>query len=250
MQPSYKSCLCIVILFSSLFTNIKGQSANDTIKNKPDCRNLSGFLLKDQTVPLVLISSGLIIESANIKKEIQGWFPGTDTKVENYLQYTPIGILYISDIAGSRHRNNAFNQTKLLVISELTTGLLVHAIKNITNVTRPNGGTHSFPSGHTTQAFTAATVLYRECIGYDPALAYSGYLFSTATGVLRITNNRHWISDVLVGAGVGIIVTNLVYCIDPFKNWDPFKLNRKAEIIPDIDINSGIYCLSVRISMK
>ena len=61
-------------------------------------------------------------------------------------------------------------------------------------------------------------------------LAYSGYLFATTTGVFRVLNNKHWVGDVLVGAGIGILVTDLVYRFEPLKNWNPFK-NKKTKVI-------------------
>ena len=236
-------CLLISILFLS--SGIYGQTVASEITDKA-CRNDSvSFRFKDQVLPVSLIAGGLVIEAANVKKDIQSFFPRTNTRADDYIRYVPVGLLYGSDILGRRHRNNAFNQTKLLLISELTTAILTQALKKITNVTRPNGGNLSFPSGHTSEAFTFATVLYKESVDYDPVLGYSGYLFSTATGVLRITNNRHWASDVLVGAGLGIIVTNLVYYINPFKKWDPLKLNKRAQITTCIDPGPGACSLSV-----
>lgn len=245
----FKTCFCLVII-STLFLNSSGQPVETGLREKSCTSDSSHFWLRNQLVPLGLISGGIIIEAVYVKKDIQGWFPRTNTKADDYLRYVPIGMLYISDVLGSKHRNNVFNQTKFLLISELATGFLTQAIKEITNITRPNGGYLAFPSGHTSEAFSAATVFYNETIDYDPVLAYSGYLFSTATGVLRITNNRHWISDVLAGAGLGILITNLVYYLEPLKSWDPFKFGDKAEIIPSIDINSGIYCVSVRVLLK
>jgi len=59
-----------------------------------------------------------------------------------------------------------------------------------------------------------ATVLYLEYRDDAPWLAWSGYLFASATGMLRIMNNAHWVSDVLAGAGTGILITHLVYYLD------------------------------------
>ncbi len=92
--------------------------------------------------------------------------------------------------------------------------------------------------------------MFNETKDYCLPLAYSGYLFSTATALLRITNNKHWISDVLAGAGIGILVINIVYYIEPLKNWDPLKLNGKTQIIPGIDISSDNYLVSVRILLN
>ena len=247
MVSYYKSCFCLLFSILFLSAEIYSQTAPSGDTDKV-CRNDSvHFRFKDQAVPVALIAGGLIIEAANVKKDIQSFFPRTNTRADDYLRYVPVGLLYGSDIIRTRHRNNVFNQTKLLLISELTTAILTQTIKKLTNITRPNGGNLSFPSGHTSEAFTFATVLYKETIDYDPVLAYSGYLFSSATGVLRITNNRHWASDVLVGAGLGIIVTNLVYYINPFRNWDPLKLNDKTQITPCIDPGSGTCGVSVNV---
>jgi len=210
----------------------------------------SDFRLKNQVVPISLISGGLLIEALGCKQEMQEWFPSTNTDVDDYIQYAPIAILYTSDLLGAKHRNSVFNQTKYLIISELATSLITISLKRLTHSTRPNGDPFAFPSGHTSQAFTGATVLFHETKDYCLPLAYSGYLFSTATGILRVTNNKHWVSDVLVGAGIGILVTNLVYYFEPLKNWDPFKLNDKAVIVPEIDLYSSTYLVSVSILLK
>ncbi len=75
-----------------------------------------------------------------------------------------------------------------------------------------------------------ATVLFHEFKNTKPVLAYSGFVFASATGVLRVLNNEHWTSDVIVGAGIGIVITDLVYRFEPLKNWNSFK-NRKISTI-------------------
>jgi len=242
--------IAIIILFYTPIYHSFGKIVNEKYDNKIADHDSSDFRLKNQLVPIGLISGGLLIEALDCKQEMQDWFPKTNTNVDDYIQYAPIAILYTSDLLGVKHRNNAFNQTKYLIISELATSIIINSLKRITHSTRPNGEPFSFPSGHTSQSFTGATVLYHETKDYCLPLAYSGYLFSTATAVLRVTNNKHWVSDVLVGAGIGILVTNLVYYIEPLKNWDPFKLNGKAVIVPEIDINSNTYLISVSILLK
>jgi hypothetical protein len=238
-----------LFLFQFIFYISPGQiSHNDSLKLKDhDSSLVSG---RRQILPAILITGGVLIESVNIKKQIQGWFPRTGTAIDDYLRGVPVSELYLYDIFSNRHRNNVFNQTKYLIISRLATRYITQAIKRISNETRPNGGTLSFPSGHTSEAFTSATVLFRETIDFNPYIAYSGYVFATATGVLRITNNKHWISDVLAGAGIGMLVTNLVYYIEPFKKIDPFRLTKKAQIVPDIDPVSGLFCIRLYIDLN
>ena len=62
----------------------------------------------------------------------------------------------------------------------------------------------SFPSGHTTVAFAAATVFASEYKNKPivPVIAYSA---ATLIGLSRITENKHWTTDVLVGAAVGYL---------------------------------------------
>jgi membrane-associated phospholipid phosphatase len=209
------------------------------------------FRLKEQIVPGVLIISGLALSGQDTKEKLQDLFPRTDTRIDNWLQWAPDAIMYTADIFTDKHKNNVFNQTKYAIFSQLSTAAIVQILKKATHVTRPNGGTLSFPSGHTSNAFAGATVLFREYRDYNKVIAYSGYLFSTATGVLRVTNNRHWVPDVLVGAGIGMVVTNLIYYFEPLKNWDPFRLSKKDKVvlIPEIDPDNNSYCLTVRIKL-
>jgi hypothetical protein len=215
---------------------------------RPEKKN---FRLKEQIVPGILIISGLALSGQDTKEKLQDLFPRTDTRVDNWLQWAPDAIMYTADIFTDKHRNNIFNQTKYMFFSQVSTSVIVQILKKATHVTRPNGGSLSFPSGHTSNVFAGATVLFREYRDYNKAIAYSGYLFSTATGVLRITNNRHWVPDVLVGAGIGMIVTNLIYYFEPLKNWDPFRLSKKQKIvmIPEINPDNNSYCLTVRIKI-
>jgi membrane-associated phospholipid phosphatase len=242
-----RSGLLVVFIFLLLASEDNKLKGQDTIPVNP----APSFRLQDQILPSFLILSGLILLPPEIKQNLQDAIPRTDTEIDNYLQWAPIGIMYTADIFTRNHKNNLFNQTKYLTISLLATSGITQLLKVLTHVTRPNGGTHSFPSGHTSNAFTSATVLFHEYRDYNLLVASSGYLFSTATGALRVTNNAHWVPDVLVGAGIGIIVTNLVYYIEPFKNWDPLGLSKKENvaIIPGIDSRNNSYTLSVRINM-
>lgn len=196
-------------------------------------------------MPAGLIISSLVVEFSGIKERWQEAIPDTHTDIEDYLQYTPIAILYGADVAGVKHKNPVFTQTKYLIIAELTTSLLTQILKQVTGVTRPNGGDLSYPSGHTSQAFSCASVLFNEFNETNKPVAWSGYMFAAATGALRVTNNKHWVPDVLAGAGLAIIVTNLVYYFHPLRNWDPFHPGKSTSVIPGINPDTGVYSLSV-----
>jgi hypothetical protein len=194
--------------------------------------------LKQSIVPFSLITTGLIINYShgsigkeNLQKNIQNSFPDFKTNVDDFLLFVPALTMYTADLFKVKSKNDAFTQTKYLVIAGLTNNLITVGLKNITKEERPDGSDNdSFPSGHTSNAFVMATVLHHEFIDSNAWLAYSGYLFAATTGVFRVLNNKHWVGDVLVGAGIGILVTDLVYRFEPLKNWNPFK-NKKTKVI-------------------
>ena len=46
-----------------------------------------------------------------------------------------------------------------------------------------------------------------------PILSCAGYLGATATGVIRIYKNRHWLRDIVAGAAIGILSAKLAYLL-------------------------------------
>jgi membrane-associated phospholipid phosphatase len=67
----------------------------------------------------------------------------------------------------------------------------------------------SFPSGHTTVAFAAATVFAME-YKHKPLVPVLAYSAATLIGISRITENEHWATDVFVGAALGYLSGRLV----------------------------------------
>lgn len=188
--------------------------------------------LSQQVLPLSLITVGALMNIGEFKYNIQENMPSTDTDLDDWFQYVPIGQMYLADIAGGESVNSWFDQSKYLLVSEIIMEVTVRSLKAITDVTRPDGSPHSYPSGHTTQAFVSATLLWKEYHDSAPLYALSGYGFAIATGVLRMTNNRHWLPDVVTGAGLGILIVNFVYLVEPFKGWQPFGNKSEIDIYP------------------
>lgn len=95
--------------------------------------------------------------------------------------------------------SDEFNYATSAIIAN---GLCTYGIKFITGRMRPDGANRrSFPSGHTSSSFLAATIaddLYGSKIGV-PA-----YLLAGLTGLSRIHDNKHYLSDVIFGASLGI----------------------------------------------
>ena len=236
----------VIVFFTFPILGISQIDTTTVATSKPE-----KTFLKQSIVPLSLIGAGLIVNYShgtfgkeNLQENIQSRHPDFSTNADDYLLFVPAVMMYAADIFKVPSKNDVFTQTKYLLISAVASNIIVFSMKNITNEERPDGSSYdSFPSGHTTNAFVMATVLFHEFKETKPVLAYSGFAFATATGVLRVLNNAHWVSDVLVGAGIGIIITDLVYRIEPLKNWNPFKnKNINAIISPSyLDNKFGLY---------
>jgi membrane-associated phospholipid phosphatase len=94
-----------------------------------------------------------------------------------------------------------------LVRAQLLAQGTTQAIKFAVGRTRPDGSSHSFPSGHTSTMFATATVLQRH-FGWSvgaPAYAAAAYV---AAG--RIQSKRHYLSDVAFGAALGVVAGRTV----------------------------------------
>ncbi len=122
---------------------------------------------------------------------------------------------------------------------------LVNGIKYTASEERPDGSTsNSFPSGHTATAFMAATILHKE-YGLTRSLWYSvgGYTVATGIAAFRVMNNRHWVSDVLTGAGIGILSTELGYALSDLIFKDKYTLRREMENLNDVSEHPSFFSL-------
>jgi len=232
----------ILTLSIFCFTAVFSQSENTTKRYSKinwltyDLNSSKKTLWKKTLIPLTLGITSLCINQLPLKQNIQNSirtpFNGYTTLLDDYIQYVPIGIMYSADGFKSKAEHSVWNQTKYLFLSELTAGSIIQILKYSLKIERPDqSAKNAFPSGHTGQAFVAAQVLHNEFKNTLPLLAYSGYIFAVSTGTVRIVNNKHWLPDVLLGAGIGMLITNIIYHYEPFKNWNPFKKNKSDVIL-------------------
>ncbi|RFS19134.1 phosphatase PAP2 family protein [Chitinophaga silvatica] len=167
-----------------------------------------------------------------VNSHTKGWFKeipnNTDfrprTKIDNYLQYAPVVAVYALNMAGIKGKHNLRDRTILLGLSALITTGTVIGVKNLSNEQRPNQQDYlSFPSGHTATAFAAAEFMWQEYKDESPWIGMTGYIAAATTGALRMYNNKHWLSDVVAGAGFGILSTKAAYWAYPWIQRKLFK---------------------------
>lgn len=135
------------------------------------------------------------------------------TGIDDYTQYFGPALTVGLKLGGYEGRSD---WPRLLASAAMSYGLmaaLVNGIKYTAKEMRPDGSqANSWPSGHTATSFVGATLLHKEYgLTRSPWFSVAGYGVATATGVMRVLNNRHWVSDVMSGAGIGILSTELGY---------------------------------------
>jgi membrane-associated phospholipid phosphatase len=137
------------------------------------------------------------------------------TGIDDYTQFFGPAMVVGLKLGGYEGRSD---WPRLLASAAMSYGIMagfVNGIKYTAKEMRPDGSTaNSWPSGHTATAFVGASLLHKEYgLTRSPWWSVAGYGVATATGVMRVLNNRHWISDVMSGAGIGIMSTELGYAL-------------------------------------
>ena len=149
-------------------------------------------------------------------KIYQNSFASFSTRADDYLQYSPTLLNLGFNLAGLE--GNDTNEGNRVGIFVLGTGMYVLAVQGLKyaiNEYRPNGSEHGFPSGHSATAFFGATLLAKEYGEDYPIIAIAGYTLAGSTAFLRMANNEHWATDVLMGAAVGMGTAELATWLYP-----------------------------------
>lgn len=149
--------------------------------------------------------------------EIAKTNPNFHTKAESYFQFAPIAMVYGLNLIGVEGKNRFIDRTALLGLSGGILGITGYITKYTTHRLRPNQSDYlSFPSGHTSIAFMGAEFLAQEYSDKSPVYTIIGYTFAATTGIFRMYNRDHWFSDVVAGAGFGILSTKAAYLVYPY----------------------------------
>ncbi len=221
-KKRYLKPVIIYLILCSVFSSEIFARKQDSLRNYSSG---TPFTYRQLIVPVLCIGVGTLSLKQNWtgmpNQKIRSVLsrPGVPVRIDDYLQYMPVVLSYGLNALGVKSKNNLLDRTILLASSYLIMSVSVTAIKRVAGIRRPDVAVfNSFPSGHAATAFMGAEFLRMEYKDTNPWIGFAGYSMAILTGVLRIYNDRHWTTDVLAGAGIGILSTRISYWIFTDKN--------------------------------
>jgi len=127
---------------------------------------------------------------------------------------------------------------EVMMEAEALNGIYTTAFKAMVGRERPDGnGNESFPSGHTSDSFCFAAVIDDQFGHYWAIPAYSLALLTAAA---RMDGNRHYLSDVVMGAGLGMIVG---YSVS--RNHDDWPYEKRRRVTEKKSEVSRVYIVPI-----
>lgn len=215
--------ISVLLLFS--FTVFAQAEKDSTLVVHPTKDSIQlKFSPKQLILPAVLMTYGIVaIESdylklinVELRDELR---ESIDEKItiDDFSQYAPMASVYVLNNIGIEGKNNLKDRSIIMATSYALMAGTTLGLKSWTKIERPDGSSNnSFPSGHTATAFAGAEFLWQEYKDVNIWYGISGYAVATGTGLFRIYNGRHWLSDVAMGAGIGILSTKAAYWMYPY----------------------------------
>lgn len=166
-------------------------------------------------LPIGLLATSILYNDNYLDKSIKktGTIVQPALSSANILQFSPMGIMYMLKAVGVEGRSDWPRMITADIGAVAIMNLIARPTKYIIKRERPDGRAYnSYPSGHTATAFMCAQMLQKEYgETVSPWIGVGGYGIAATTGIFRVIANRHWCSDVMGGAAIGIFSTELAY---------------------------------------
>lgn len=170
----------------------------------------------------------------DVRTKMADWRGNCRFHADDYIQYLPLAAHLGLDFAGVESKHNFKERIAVSATSILAVTAMVRGVKALSKEKRPDASTrNSFPSGHTATAFMGAELVRME---YGNAYGAGAYAIATGVAFLRVYNDRHWVNDVIAGAGFGILGARIGYWLLPL-NRKIFKLDgqKHVSVLPTYD---------------
>lgn len=241
-----KKCLCLIVsvLLASMnhFANCRELNVDTCYHSDSVADDSYKFQFKQLILPATLVTVGSIgvCNSAftrlntMVRDEITDLRGNYYFRVDDYMQYLPVASYLGLGAVGVECRNSFKVRLMVGATAYLAMGIMVNTTKYLVKEKRPNSNArNSFPSGHTATVFMGAELIRQE---YGTSFSVGAYVVAAGVGFLRIYNDRHWLNDVIAGAGIGILSARIGYWMLPlYQKWFQWNKSMKMLIVPKFD---------------
>jgi membrane-associated phospholipid phosphatase len=188
-------------------------------------------------LPVGMLATSILFDDYLLDKRIvkTGGINSPAMWSANILQLSPGILLYALKATGLESRSD----WPRMITADIASGAILLSIVQAAKYTfkreRPDGRAfNSYPSGHTATAFMFAQMLHKEYgETVSPWISVAGYGMAATTGIFRVISNRHWVSDVLAGAALGIFSTEIAYDLTDILFGDHSL--KKPIVVPEIE---------------
>jgi hypothetical protein len=147
----------------------------------------------------------LNIQKPFLKSKEKKTFSGLDI----CLKWAPLLAVFALDASEDKTKDKLEKHLIDAITGIILLNAAVFPLKHIIKRRRPSGDLKSFPSRHVAVSFLGSEMLRQELKEKYPIWSYSGYTVAASTAVMRLYRNKHWFSDVLTGAVIGILSVKL-----------------------------------------
>lgn len=172
-----------------------------------------------------------------IKSNLQSTRP-IRVRIDDFTQYAATGSYFAFDLMGIKAKHDLKSRLFVGSVAHIIMGSTVNLMKKSVPVMRPDfSASNSFPSGHTATAFVGAELIWQEYNHQSVWYGIGAYTIAAGTGFFRMYNNRHWLSDVIMGAGIGVLSTKVAYWMLPKIEERVQKRKRPFLLIPSYNGN-------------
>jgi len=243
--------LCILLAaFLLLGSQLPLQAQSDS--TAMHCQQQEQFNPRQLILPASLIAVGTFgVHNGwfhQVRDDVRSQFTDWRSKkchVDDYVQYLPVVSNIGLGLAGVKGRHSMRERVAVTATAYLIMGVVNQGMKHTIREKRPDSNTrNSFPSGHTGTAFMGAELVRCE---YGTGYGIAAYALATGVAFMRLYNDRHWLNDVIGGAGVGILSVQAAYWLLPLERrllkWD--QKDSQLTFIPTYDGRSAQLSLAL-----
>ncbi len=169
--------------------------------------------------PGVIVGGAMTGSAAAIRAAYSGYAtPGTPGRHSDrgtgVLQFLPLASTWVLKASGVPTRSGWGRMAVSQGAAALLTAATVQGLKGSVDALRPDGSNnHSFPSGHSAWSFMSATIMAKELGDQSAWYPVGAYTFATAIALERVIDQHHYPTDIVAGAGLGILATELGYFV-------------------------------------